>query len=93
MSLARRVANLEDYSGGVCSECGHDPDAVVTYEIHWANEPDAPVESSLPCHRCGNQSVVVVDWPDERSEKGASSAPQVSDYPPWNNEGGGEGEL
>lgn len=69
MSLARRVADLEDYSGGVCSECGHDPSSLVAYRIVWETDEAAPGESSLPCHHCGNVAVEVIGWEDERSER------------------------
>jgi hypothetical protein len=96
VSLAHRVADLEDYSGGICAACGHDPSATVTYRIVWEGEKDAPLESSVPCPRCGNVAVLVVNWQDERSEQhsyeqdGEGAAAQVPDYPPvWNDEGGG----
>jgi hypothetical protein len=87
MSLSRRVASLEDGAPGPCPECAHDPDGVVSYVIHWETDEDAPEESSLPCHLCGNLAVEVVGWEDEKNEphsyaKDVGAAAQVPDYPP-----------
>jgi hypothetical protein len=93
VTLRVRLRRLEDYSGGVCHECGHDPSVTVRYRIVWEGDPDAPRESSPPCRRCGNQSTVAVDWEDERSEPHSYRGDErssVPDYPPWNDEGGGE---
>jgi hypothetical protein len=98
VSLARRVADLEDYSGGLCAACGHDPSATVAYRIVWEGGKDAPLESSVPCPRCGNVDVLVVDWEDERSElrsyeKDAGAAALLPDYPPGFAGEQGDGEL
>jgi hypothetical protein len=67
--LQQRVESLEDGATGPCAVCAHDADALVAYKIVWETDEDAPSESSPPCPRCGNQSTVVVDWQDERSER------------------------
>jgi hypothetical protein len=64
VSLKRRLGRLEDGRGGLCPECGHDPDAAVRYVICWEGEESAPKESSELCYHCGFQSVLALDWDD-----------------------------
>jgi hypothetical protein len=86
-----RLRRLEDYSGGVCHECGHDPSATVRYRIMWEGDPDAPRESLPPCRRCGNQSMIVLSWPDLPKDPLTFDRSGVADYAPqsWDGEGGG----
>jgi hypothetical protein len=91
VTLRVRLRRLEDYSGGVCHECGHHPSAEVRYEVTWEDAPDAPRESSPPCRRCGNQSMIVLSWPDLPKNPPPFDRSGVADYAPqsWDGEGGG----
>jgi hypothetical protein len=66
VSLARRVASLEDGAPGPCPECGHDPAARARWVIRWPDEhPDEPeLQTSEPCPLCGFQRDLALDWED-----------------------------
>jgi hypothetical protein len=91
VSLSRRVASLEDGAPGPCPVCSHDPDALIRYLITWETDEDAPGESSPPCPSCGNQSTLVVDWEDERSERSQGRYKKLHGHPDDDDLPGSEG--